>query len=194
VVYLDLSVESDSPETLEKSLMSRLLTIGRREKLKISAPTSNDLLYNLIEALSDKYETRVVVLIDEYDTPVSDNLGNTDLAKANQMVLKNFYSKLKSCDEYLRFLFVTGVTRYSFMGVTSGLNQLTNNQLADLTLNRKFTGVCGFTINEFEDYFGEWLSIALQSFKDKGCMSPDSTPSELYKWILYWYDGYSWEG
>jgi hypothetical protein len=133
MVNLDMSGQSDSPETLKKSLMSRLLTISRREKLKISAPTSGDMLYNLIEALSDKYETRVVVLIDEYDAPVTNNLNKIKLAQDNREILRDFYSKLKSCDEYLRFVFVTGVPRYAFIGLSAGLNQLT-----DLTLNKNF--------------------------------------------------------
>ncbi|MDR3204476.1 MAG: AAA family ATPase, partial [Deltaproteobacteria bacterium] len=128
------------------------------------------MLSKFIKGLSRKHGTRVVVLIDEYDAPVTNNLSKLKLAQDNREVLRDFYSILKSCDEYLRFVFVTGVTRYAFMGLSAGLNQLN-----DLTFDENFAGVCGFTIDEFDDCFQEWLSYCLNTLTIKGRIAPNST-------------------
>ncbi|MDR3203254.1 MAG: ATP-binding protein [Deltaproteobacteria bacterium] len=189
VVNLDMSGKSDSPETLEQRLKDRLLTYASLENLDISAYSLDMMLYNLIEGLNYKYGTRVVVLIDEYDAPVSDNLANIKVAKANHDILRYFYSVLKSCDRYLHFVFVTGVTSYAFMGISSGLNHLN-----DLTLNNKFAGVCGFTIDECDDCFKEWLSYCLKTLTIEGRIAPNSTLADLRSRMFNWYGGYSWDG
>jgi hypothetical protein len=74
----------------------------------------------------------VVVLIDEYDAPVSENTGGLPLALKFRDILKGFYSSLKGSDDCLRFVFVTGVTRYALMGLSAGLSQL-----KDLTFDEK---------------------------------------------------------
>jgi hypothetical protein len=145
------------------------------------------MLSKLIKCLSRKHGTRVVVLIDEYDAPVTNNLSKLKLVQDNREVLRDFYFILKSCDEYLRFVFVTGVTRYAFMGLSAGLNQLN-----DLTLDENFAGVCGFTIDEFDDCFKKRLSYCLNTLTTKGRIAPNSTLPDLRSQILKWYDGYIW--
>jgi hypothetical protein len=103
--------------------------------------------------------------------------------------MRDFYAKLKSCDKYLRFVFVTGVPRYALMGLSAGLNQLDG-----LTLDENFASVCGFTIDEFDDCFKEWLSYCLNTLTIKGRIAPNSTLADLRSQILNWYDGYSWDG
>jgi hypothetical protein len=75
------------------------------------------------------------------------------------------------------------------MGLSAGLNQLD-----DLILDENFAGVCAFTIDEFDDCFGEWLTKALQKFKENGVMPPRATLANLRKLMLTWYFGYSWDG
>ncbi|MBK7868330.1 MAG: AAA family ATPase [Ignavibacteriales bacterium] len=63
-------------------------------------------------------------MIDEYDKPIVDNLGNVDLAEKNKLALREFYSVIKSLDEYIKFMFVTGVSKFTKVSLFSGLNQI----------------------------------------------------------------------
>jgi hypothetical protein len=144
---------------------------------------------NLIDELFRKYNAEVVVLIDEYDVPVSDNLDDIALAEANAKVLKDFYSRLKDCQENLRFVFVTGVTRFAMMGLSSGLNHLD-----DLTFDDNFSTICGFTLEELDGCFKEHLPLVLQKLKNDGISPENYSMEDLRENILKWYDGYSWDG
>jgi hypothetical protein len=142
----------------------------------------------IIRGLHAKYGKKVVVLVDEYDAPVSDNIDDMDLALKNRDILKGFYSGLKDADKYLRFVFVTGVTRYVFMGLSAGLNHL-----ADLTLDSKHADICGFTRQELESCFSDRLPILLRAMKDAGNMPKEATLEDMWREIGLWYDGYSWD-
>jgi hypothetical protein len=96
---------------------------------------------------------------------------------------------LKGSDKYLRFFFVTGVTRYALMGLSGGLNQL-----EDLTFDEKYADICGFTPEEFDRCFEEHLPVILKHMKNKGRLPEDQTVSDLRAKFLSWYDGYSWDG
>ncbi len=130
-----------------------------------------DRFRELIRKLAQRYSSRVVVLVDEYDKPILDNIERPDLAVELREELKNFYSVLKDADEYLRFVFITGVSKFSKVSLFSGLNQL-----QDITLNPRYATVCGYTQDELEEVFEERLQGA-----------------DLRK-IRCWYDGYSWLG
>ncbi len=125
----------------------------------------------LILKLSQKYASKVVVLVDEYDKPILDCIEDRETAKAVRDVLKNFYSVLKPLDAQLKFVFLTGVSKFSKVSLFSGLNQLN-----DITLDKRFAEICGYTQKELEEVFREEL-------EDKDL--------EL---IRCWYNGYSWLG
>jgi Predicted AAA-ATPase/PD-(D/E)XK nuclease superfamily len=132
---------------------------------------SNGLMFReLIETISKK-QGKVVVLIDEYDKPIIDYLGvNTDKALENQDVLKGFYSILKDADDYLRMVFITGVSKFSKVSIFSDLNNL-----QDLSINNNFAGICGITQQELEASFSNEIEIF---DKEK---------------IKEWYNGYTWD-
>ncbi|MDR0548432.1 MAG: AAA family ATPase, partial [Deltaproteobacteria bacterium] len=163
-LYLYMARTSDSPQSLEEALQNMLRARAKLEnkgvavedQITFNYSDSGGMLADLIEGLARKYNARVVLLIDEYDAPVSDNIGDLDLAKANQNVLKSFYSQLKPCGEYLRFTLVTGVTRYAFMGLSTGLNHL-----KDLTFDANYAAICGFTYDELDSLFGERMALVL---------------------------------
>jgi Predicted AAA-ATPase/PD-(D/E)XK nuclease superfamily len=114
---------------------------------------------------------KVVILIDEYDKPILDYLGtNDDLAIQNRNILKSFYSVLKESDNLIKFVFITGVTKFSKVSIFSELNNLT-----DLTLHPYYGGICGITHDELEENFKEELTI--HSSED----------------IKNWYNGYTWD-
>ena len=124
----------------------------------------------LIEKLSAT-RGKVVVLIDEYDKPIIDYLGDqTEKAIENRDIMKAFYSILKDADPYLKLVFITGVSKFSRVSIFSDLNNL-----QDITTNEFFSGCCGITQDELEIYFEKELQVS-----DK-------------QRIKEWYNGYSWD-
>ncbi|MDR1084241.1 MAG: ATP-binding protein [Deltaproteobacteria bacterium] len=189
IINLSMSTLGSTQEALIQYLSDKLQNIIIREKLSLSLSPLNLDFGSVVESLNCKYGQKVVVLIDEYDAPISENIGDLPLALKFRDVLKGFYSSLKGSDKYLRFVFVTGVTRYALTGLSAGLNQL-----KDLTFDEKYADICGFTPEEFDSCFEEHLPVVLQNMKNKGRLPEDQTVSDLRKKFLSWYDGYSWDG
>lgn len=125
----------------------------------------------LIHAAKAKYGQNVVILIDEYDKPMLDSI--TDQAVMDDMRdgLKNLYSVIKGQDEAIRFVLLTGVSKFSKVSIFSGLNNL-----QDITLNPAYSALCGYSQSELEHYFSEHL---------QGANMED---------VQSWYNGYNWLG
>ena len=106
----------------------------------------------LIVEAYNKYQKPVVVLIDEYDKPILDNLENLQIALENRDFLRSFYVMLKENDAYIKFAFLTGISKFSKANIFSGLNNL-----EDISLTPRYATICGYTqsniVNEFRDYF-----------------------------------------
>ena len=96
---------------------------------------------------------KVVVLVDEYDKPLLQSIDNPLLQSEYRAILKSFYGNLKSCDEYIRFAFLTGVTKFGKVSVFSDLNHLT-----DLSLDNRYADICGITEKELHKYFDEGVN------------------------------------
>jgi hypothetical protein len=120
---------------------------------------------------------KVAILIDEYDKPIVDNLENISLAEENRNALKAFYSILKGSDEYIKFLILTGVSRFSKVSIFSDLNNLN-----DITLNPRYAAITGITQSELEINFSEQLK------------EMQKQNSSILEDIRRWYNGYSWDG
>ncbi|MDG4598009.1 MAG: AAA family ATPase [Candidatus Contendobacter sp.] len=110
---------------------------------------------HLIKAMHHQFGERVVILIDEYDKPILDNLGQPDLARAMREGLRNFYSVIKGQDAHLRFVLLTGVSKFSKVSLFSGLNNL-----KDITLDSRYATLCGYTHEELTTVFADWLDGA----------------------------------
>ena len=135
-------------------------------------------LEELIVGLSKQYG-QVVVLIDEYDKPILDYLHDIPQAKAHREVLKNFYSVLKPLDPHLRFVLLTGVSKFSRVSIFSELNNL-----KDLTIHSQYATLLGYTQSELEHYFADRIDQ----------LAPDFGGQEaLLTQIKQWYNGYSWD-
>jgi hypothetical protein len=108
----------------------------------------------LIRKAYKKYNKRVVILVDEYDKPILDNIEkeNLKVAEENREFLRGLYTVIKDSDEYIRFAFLTGVSRFSRVSIFSGLNNL-----VDISLNPRFAEICGFTHKNLENEFKEYL-------------------------------------
>jgi hypothetical protein len=189
VVYLDLSIPSYSKEVLREGLLTLVTDIAEEEDFNISSSIPSLAFRSLIKKLYKKYSQKVVVLIDEYDEPVSSHVDDIELAKSNSEILRYFYSSLKSCNKELRFVLVTGVTRYALMGLSAGLNHL-----IDISFNPQYSAICGFTPIEMDYYLGNRYYTLLNSLKSASLLPPESTVDDLRKLLLTWYDGYSWDG
>ena len=107
----------------------------------------------LIQNLHKKYSQKVVVLVDEYDKPILDNITDKDVAREMRDGLRNLYSVIKGADAYLKFVFITGVSKFSKINLFSGLNNL-----EDITLNENFATVCGYTQSELTSVFQNALT------------------------------------
>jgi hypothetical protein len=191
VVRLDMSVESDSPSSLKTGMLHMVNEAAINHGVELDMPSPATALIRLIKTLYDKYEKGVVLLVDEYDAPVSSHLNKPNLAEDNSELLRDFYASLKSLaqEAKLRFVMVTGVTRCGMMGISAGLNSL-----KDISFNPKYTTVCGFTEEELDTHFAPFYPAALKSLVSRKKLAPGSTEDDLRKKIIDHYDGYSWDG
>jgi hypothetical protein len=172
VVRFDLSqAYPDTEENLIESLKSFLDDIATLHHIKLTKRLIPLKFQELIQKLYEKYNQKVVVLIDEYDKPILDVIEDIEKARRNRDILKKFFEILKPSDPYLKLVFLTGVSRFSKVSIFSGLNQLN-----DITIDPSFATVCGYTQSELESVFED----RLKDFdKDK---------------VKEWYNGYSWLG
>ncbi len=173
VIYINFT---DGDFSKPNGLQNRILEIldFATKDLNITINHSDDTRYwfsSLIKETYNKTGKKVVVLIDEYDKPILDAINNSEIAQQNKEYLKVFYSVLKANDEYIRFCFMTGVSKFSKVSIFSGLNNL-----KDITLSPKFASICGYTHSELDDYFADYLCDV-----DK-------------QKLAYWYDGYNFTG
>ncbi len=168
-------------EGLNQNLVQRLEEIAEDNDLELkTAADCEGMLRQLIRS-AFKRGGSVVFLIDEYDKPILDNL--LDLKRAEEMreVLRSFYAVLKSCDEYLRFVFITGISKFSKMGVFSAMNNL-----QDISASHIYSDIVGYTQNELEYYFSDRIEALAQSMS--------ITKDELNNKIRKYYDGFSFDG
>ncbi|MDR2141623.1 MAG: AAA family ATPase [Deltaproteobacteria bacterium] len=190
VIRLSMTGDCSSPELLKKGLINKLEDIVKPyHNLSLRSVEPGEALKRLIEDISEECGERVVTLIDEYDYPVSHYIDNPPLAKANTEVLSSFYVIFKEVDKLLRFVMVTGLTRYAMMGLSAGLNQL-----VDISFNPKYAAICGFTPDELDQYFSDRYGSVLEALKSTDYLPAESSEADLRQEILDWYDGYTWVG
>ena len=153
VIKLDMSGGSDSVGALRLKLKINLLRIAKRLGLKLSITDEPAILFQeLLQEAHERYGRKAVLLIDEYDKPMIDNIAKPDLAQQMREQLHGFYSIIKAADENLRFVMLTGVSKFSKVSIFSGLNNL-----QDISLNPKYGSACGYTEEELDEVFSEHL-------------------------------------
>ena len=183
VITLDMS-GLDSYEyikDIDESIINDLQHIANVYKLNIDKEKKAKAMFKkVIYALYEKFGL-VVVLIDEYDFPITEYIDNIKKANRIRSYLRLFYNTLKTYSKYLRFVFITGISKFSKVGIFSGLNNLN-----DISMDDKYSDIVGYTQKELEDNFSDWIEIIAQ----KKIMAKQ----ELLDKIKEYYDGFSFNG
>ena len=166
------SGDFSSKDSFHKRILE-LLKFNQRE-LEVNCDTNltvSGCFEELIYQAHKKYDKKVVILVDEYDKPILDNIENTEVARIMRNELKNFYSIIKGADEYLKFVFITGVSKFSKVSLFSGLNNIN-----DITLDRSYSTICGYRQEDIETSFAKYLE------------------GQDFAKIQKWYNGYKFLG
>ncbi|MCP4755074.1 MAG: AAA family ATPase [Proteobacteria bacterium] len=180
VLRLDLSLVTGANPSDVEALLLRLVR-------KCAAPHSvaieediyaNAALDELIYKVSEKKP--VVVLIDEYDAPILDNLKNENLGEIKR-ILRAFYKTIKAAEEHIRFLFITGISKFSQVGVFSAMNNLD-----DISLDDDFAALAGYTQEEIKHNFPDHIAAVQTKLK--------LDDEEFWDRLAHYYNGYSWDG
>ena len=165
------SGEFGDPDGVREDAEDQLEVMERRAGLEPGPARASTRFRRLIRTLHERTGQQVVVLVDEYDKPILDALSKPEVARANRDFLRSLYGIVKDCDRHLRFVFLTGVSKFSKAGLFSGLNNL-----SDITLDERYGAICGYTDNDLDTVFAPELEG----------LDRDE--------IRRWYNGYSWLG
>ncbi len=175
--FADLDASANTPQGLRAYLLSKVNRAAAEFAIELSEVEPGLRLGQLMDTLYKK--SQVVVLVDEYDKPILNNIDNSNIKEIRDE-LKGFFSVLKDRNEQERFLFVTGVSKFCHVSLFSELNNLT-----DITMNREYAAMFGYTQDEFEKYFADRINLATKQL--------NMPREQLLPEIKAWYDGYRFE-
>ena len=161
----------NEPDHLPASVMAQLDAVERETGVVSGYASASNRFGHMLEALHRQAGRPVAVLVDEYDKPILDVLEEPETARANRDFLRGLYATIKDHDAHVRFSFITGVSKFSKVSLFSGLNNLT-----DITLDPRFSAICGYTDADLDTVFARELAgLDRDEIRD-------------------WYNGYSWRG
>jgi hypothetical protein len=191
VLKIDMTfAEIKTSDDLVSGLKNKLRSLAELNGVVLEdAGTSSEIFQQLVMRLAVKHDAGVVILIDEYDAPVTDHILNLDLALANRQVMHDFFRSIKSSIEHIHFALVTGITRFAMFSLDSG-----PNNFLDISLDSDFAGICGFTPTELETCFSDRFPKAFEKLLEEGELEPNADFTKLTELILNYYDGYNWLG
>jgi hypothetical protein len=182
VIVIDFNrISHTNDEVFMDSLAAFLDKVARQYEIELESRFIREKLIELIEKIAAKTQQKVVILVDEYDKPIVDHIDDIEKATKNREILRELFAVLKSSDAFLRFVFLTGVSKFSRVSVFSELNNL-----RDLTFSRHFTTLLGYTQKELERDFEDELQNLGNVLEIKRV--------PLLAKIKTWYNGYSWNG
>jgi hypothetical protein len=183
VIKLDWSnIAHTSAEDMEKGILNQFAKIANSYHISLAQDAAINSFSELIVSLFEKTGKQVAVLIDEYDMPILDSLNKSpETTNSIRDFLQSFYKSLKGSDEYIRFIFLTGLSKFSKTSIFSGLNNL-----RDITLSAEYSAICGYTQEELENYFDAHINQFSQV--------THASRQDAINSIRFWYNGFSWDG
>ena len=183
IIRLDMSETTTNKgiESVEESILKITRSAGKKLSIELSdTRLAGDLLSELITETATEYKQKVVILLDEYDKPYTDFVNDPDMAEKVRDVLRNYYVRIKARDEYIRFTFITGISKFARFSVFSTLNTP-----SDISMMSKYAAICGYTEEEVVRYFPDYLDETANEMQI-------STP-ELIEKMRYYYNGFSFD-
>jgi len=183
VIRLDMSMVNTNKgiEGIEESILYITNETARKLKVKLSGTKLYGILLNeLIVRATEKYNQKAVILIDEYDKPYTDFVNDPDRANDVRSVLRDYYVQIKASDEYIRFAFITGISKFVKLGVFSTLNNLD-----DISMHPDYAEICGYTEDEIIRYFPDYINETANVMQISG--------EELIARMRRYYNGFSFD-
>ncbi len=182
VIHLSFDAIAQRDLPLDEAIKIALKEVAGRFGVVLRQESVGLLFHELIVAVSGRYG-KPVILIDEYDKPIIEYLEESEInrAEANQLILRQFYSVLKNLGEEIRLLFVTGVSKFAKVSIFSDLNHLN-----DISLNPEYATLVGYTQQELEDNFEDYIQRGITSFGFER--------TYFLEQAREWYNGFSWDG
>jgi len=178
ILHMDLNAENYNSEEALQAILDRYLRKWEAEYgFDPADKTPSGRFVSVIQRAYEKTGMRVVILIDEYDKPMVMNFENEELQNSFRSTLKSFYGVMKSCDRYIRFALLTGVSKFSKVSVFSDLNNLN-----DISTDADYASICGMTEQEIRDNFDEGVELLAEK---EGLSKED-----CYAKLRRMYDGY----
>lgn len=178
IIHIDFSLQSvKTAADVKQAITATLRRIAEEYDVRIEGDEYQILFADLTRQLAAAHDGKVVLLIDEYDKPITDNLDNLPEAQLIRDALRALYGVVKALDRYWRFVFITGISRFSRVGVFSAMNNLD-----DLTMSIRAANMLGLTEQELRHYFADYIAeFAAQE---------QVAPEELLTQIRTWYNGF----
>ncbi|WP_195630950.1 AAA family ATPase, partial [Bacteroides finegoldii] len=178
VLHFDMSMAKHVDKgRLERLLDFMLSDYERTFGLDPTAGDANLRLTRLIKCAYEKTGRQVVVLIDEYDAPLLDVVHEKENLGVLRNIMRNFYSPLKACDPYLKYVFLTGITKFSQLSIFSELNNIKN-----ISMDEPYAAICGITEDEMLTQMKEDMEMLAAKL--------NISPEEVLLKLKENYDGY----
>lgn len=183
VIHIPFSGIGFTTAGLENAMNNMVLEIAKEYNILLTQKDYANQFKELVINLSQKTGKGVVILIDEYDKPITDYLeaDKIHIAQENREILRAFYGVIKDLDEHIRFCFLTGISKFARTSIFSHLNHLW-----DITLSPEFGALVGITQQELDDNFSE----AMVDLAEKEQISYEVCRQD----VKTWYNGYNWGG
>lgn len=178
VLYLDLNIEKYQRYDDLKEVLDSLLREWEKEYEVLSVSDNISVRFKeIIKAAYALTGKRVVILVDEYDKPLVSNLHNKEMFEFYRNELAAVYSNFKSSADYIRLVFLTGVSRFGHLSIFSGLNNI-----SDISFDDRYSAICGISEKELKENFKEGIAAIARKY--------NKSQDEICHQLKEWYDGY----